>query len=166
MFIRVEPKDFLMFSVFFTFNKERPDLEDDQVKAYLTDHGLAPKWERDEELEGTAWRVMYFGGCYIQNHMNDIGAIHRRGVERSLLLQAIDRALRRRPSAAVQRALDSLPPETIEAVTSSLAELFHVESSFDEDKQGYVVVRIKTGQVRREFLKLANDRSAVPASVD
>ncbi len=49
MIIRVEPKDLFMFSVFFVFNRERPDLEDQEVRNYLRQHDLLPKWERDEE---------------------------------------------------------------------------------------------------------------------
>ncbi len=98
---------------------------------------------------------MYFGGCYIQDHMESIGQIHRRGVERALLRQTIGRALLQRPSASVQQALDALPSDRVEELTASLVEHFHAEASFGEDKQGYQVALLKTGEVRRAFLKLA-----------
>ena len=43
MRIKIEPKEFFMYSVFLAFSKERPDPEDNAIKAYLDEHELIPK---------------------------------------------------------------------------------------------------------------------------
>ena len=43
MRIKIEPKEFFMYSVFLAFSKEQPDPEDEAIKAYLDTHELIPK---------------------------------------------------------------------------------------------------------------------------
>jgi len=63
MFIKVEPKDWMMYSVYLYFSDERQDAEDDAIKKYLSDHGLEPKKQFSERVDETDFDVMYFGGC-------------------------------------------------------------------------------------------------------
>ena len=81
MIIHVDPKDETMYSVFLVFNQNDPDPEDDEVTAYLKANQLEPKREYNAEREGTRSHIMYFGGCYIRDHMRAIHDLHRKGVE-------------------------------------------------------------------------------------
>ena len=65
MRIRVEPKEFFMYSVFLSFNVENPDSEDEAVRSYLDEHDLEPKMRGTDTLEGQDFEVQYFGGCYL-----------------------------------------------------------------------------------------------------
>ncbi len=155
MFVRIEPKDFNMYSVFLVFNKGAPDPEDAEVKTYLAERGLEPKRQWDEVWQGADCRMMYFGGCYIQDHMKTLGEMHRRGAHQSLLRREIDRALDGRPSRAVTAALAALPQPKLDEVKAGLVQRLNVESSFQTDGEGYLVVTLPKASIRREFVALA-----------
>jgi hypothetical protein len=156
MFVRIEPKDFNMYSVFFVFNKQQADPADSEVRAYLQEHALEPKRQWDEVWHGADCNIMYFGGCYIERHMKPIGEMHRRGAQLSLLRRAVDGALNGgRPSKALTAALAALPKDRLDEVKASLVERLNVDTSFGTDKKGYLAVTVPKATLRREFLILA-----------
>ena len=89
MFIKVEPADFLMFRVIMTFDLENPDSEDQQVRDYLTEHDLEPRYTNQGEFEDRQCEFMQFGGCYLGNHLQNISQIQRVAVEIELLTAEI-----------------------------------------------------------------------------
>ena len=100
--VKVEPKDWNMFSVAMLFNKEHPDSEDQAVDNYLADHGLVPKRKSETRLKGIDWRVMSFGGCYLGRHLNYITEIQRQAVEREALAAEVAEVLRDGSDAEVR----------------------------------------------------------------
>ena len=93
MRIKVEPKDFFMYSVFLAFDKETPDWEDPAVYKYLEDNELIPKALFNDKIEGIDHEVMYFGGCYIGRHLNVVEGIQRDAVRQEMLGQTISPGL-------------------------------------------------------------------------
>ena len=72
MFIKVEPAGFFMYTVQLIFDPDSPDLEDQEVRDYLTDHELEPRYQYQTEVEGRACDVMQFGGCYLGKHLQSV----------------------------------------------------------------------------------------------
>ena len=123
MRIRVEPKEFFMYSIFLAFNKEHSDSEDEAVKAYLEEHELIPKRRRERDsLEGQEYDVMYFGGCYLGRHLNVIGDMQRKAVEREMLAVEIERILNEEADPTTRRAADNTPSPRMKELITSLAE--------------------------------------------
>lgn len=166
MLIRIEPKDFNMFSVYLVFNKQAPDLEDADVRRYLADHGLSPKRQWDEPWQGVDCHMMSFGGCYIQDHLKPIGEIHRRGVQQALLRRRIDRALSDRRAAKVREALATLEPAHAEKAKASLVERLNVEASFGTDKEGCLAVTVPAARIRQDFLEVLRITPPHPPEAD
>ena len=52
MIIKVEPKDWNMYSVDLLFNQEAPDSEDGAIEDYLAEHGLVPRRPVADALGG------------------------------------------------------------------------------------------------------------------
>jgi len=158
MFIKVEPKSFNMYTVFLVFNKEEPGYEDEQVKAYLAEHGLSAKEEMEQEYAGAQCQVIRFGGCYLEPHMARINALNRTGIEVALLRRQIDRVLTQRPPRAVSEALASLRPAALERLKTRLLTELQKPESFGPDKRGYLSVKVTVADVRRRFLALASEQ--------
>jgi hypothetical protein len=143
MLIKVEPASFFMYTVQMDFNTQDPDSEDQEVRDYLTEHGLEPRYQWTSEFEGRQCEWLQFGGCYLGNHLNSIGQIQRRAVEIELL------------TAEIQRHLDSLPLEEgsidgkqqPEAV-ASLVQEFHQDSSFQVNDNGELTAALDGSEVR------------------
>ena len=62
MIIRVEPRDWDMYTVQMFFSQTRPHPEDQEVRRYLTDNGLEPRQQTEVELDGEKFQVLSFGG--------------------------------------------------------------------------------------------------------
>ncbi len=103
MYLKVEPKDWNMYSVMFYFDTTRPNSEDEEVRRYMSDNGLEPRRIGEDQLEERKFEVLQFGGCYLGNHMQAISAIQRRAMERDLLLDAIPRLIQERSDNAARR---------------------------------------------------------------
>jgi hypothetical protein len=131
MFIKVEPADFFMYRVKLIYNLDKPDSEDQEVRGYLTEHGLMPKVQKEGEFEGNQSELMVFGGCYLGRHLNEIGQIQRRAVEVELLTEEIQRHL----SSSSQAGLELEEGERQQAV-AELVQTFHQESSFQTNEKG------------------------------
>ncbi|MCH9009932.1 MAG: hypothetical protein IIC21_04840 [Chloroflexi bacterium] len=154
MYLKVEPKDWNMYSVMFYFDMTRPNSEDDEVRRYLSENGLEPRRVGEDQLEERKFEVLQFGGCYLGSHMQAISAIQRRAMERDLLLDAIPRLLTDGPENAARERFEALPDAMREKALDSLAKKFHVEPSFAIDGQDQVQVVLHAPAVQQAFLAL------------
>ena len=152
MYLKVEPKDWNMYSVMFYFDKTRPNSEDDEVRRYLSDNGLEPRRIGEDQLEERKFEVLQFGGCYLGNHMQAISAIQRRAMERDLLLDAIPRLLADGPDNAASERFEALPEAIREEALDSLTKTFHIEQSFVVDEQEQIEVVVDASTVQQAFL--------------
>ena len=160
MFVRVEPKDWMMYSIFLHFKQDTPDSEDAEVRKYLLDKGLEPKRESTLELEGQQFDVMYFGGCYLNNsHMNAISDIQREAVEREALAYEIPALLRTGPSDLARTLLATMSDAELRSAVESLAREFHKEDSFETDAEGQVQIVLDPAELQDSFLQLVADSS-------
>ena len=150
MFINVEPADFLMFRVIMTFDLENPDSEDQQVRDYLTDHDLEPRYTNQGEFEERQCEFMQFGGCYLGNHLQNISQIQRVAVEVELLTAEIRVHLNISPDAATPLAEDQ------QTAIAQLIKDFHQDSSFQTNENGELIVVLDGDAVRAAANQLAS----------
>ena len=149
MFIKVEPADFLMFRVIMTFDLENPDSEDQQVRDYLTDHDLEPRYTNQGEFEERQCEFMQFGGCYLGNHLQNISQIQRVAVEVELLTAEIRVHLNISPDATTPLAKDQ------QTTIAQLVKDFHQDSSFQTNENGELIVVLDGDAVRAAASRLA-----------
>ena len=149
MFIKVEPADFFMFRIIMTFDLENPDSEDQEVRDYLTEHGLEARHTSEGEFEDRQCEFMSFGGCYLGNHLQNISQIQRIAVEIELL------------TAQIEQHLDSLPAEEMvlteeqrRAAIAALVEEFHQESVFQANENGELIAVLDDSQVLAATLRV------------
>ena len=69
-----------MYTVQLMFDCAFPTSEDAQVKSYLVEKQLEPRVEWEETIEGRNYQLMQFGGCYLGNHLQEIGNLQRGAV--------------------------------------------------------------------------------------
>ena len=131
MFIHVEPAEFFMYRVKLIFDLEQPDSEDQQVRDYMTEHELEPRYLSSQELDERQCEVMQFGGCYLGRHLDRIGQIQRNAVEVELLTAEIEVHL----SASIAEEL-LLPEERRQDTIATLVQEFHQDSSFETAENG------------------------------
>ena len=65
--ITVAPKErrvLLMFGLNEQLSSDSP------IKSYFQDNGLEPKREYKETRESTEYKILYFGHCYLDGHMD------------------------------------------------------------------------------------------------
>jgi len=149
VFIKVEPAGFFMYTVQLIFDLEGPDSEDHQVRDYLAQHELEPKYQWNAEVESRQCELMQFGGCYLGRHLEAIGQIQRRAVEVELLTAEVEQHLdalsaEERPSTEEQRRT---------AVTTLVEEL-HQESAFQTDENGELIAVLAGDAVREAARRL------------
>ena len=48
---------------------------DEQVDEYLHAHELEPKRQYSETREGTDYLIYYFGGCYLEGHIDHLASM-------------------------------------------------------------------------------------------
>ena len=150
MFIKVEPADFLMFRVIMTFDLENPDSEDQQVRDYLTEHDLEPRYTNQGEFEERQCEFMQFGGCYLGNHLQNISQIQRVAVEVELLTAEIRVHLDISPDAATPIAEDQ------QTAIAQLIKDFHQDSSFQTNENGELIVVLDGDEVRAAASQLTS----------
>ena len=148
MFIKVEPADFFMFRVILTFDLEYPDSEDQDVRDYLTDHELEPRYLSKGEFDERQCEFMQFGGCYLGNHLQNISQIQRVAVEIELLTAEIRVHLDVSPDAATPLA------EGQQAAIAQLVRGFHQNSSFQTNENGELIVVLDGDAVRAAASRL------------
>ena len=155
MRIKIEPKEFFMYSVFLAFNQVQPDQEDDAIRAYLDEHELIPKTQGIDVIDGQEFDVMVFGGCYLDKHLEVIEDIQRQTVVRERLTAEIEHILEEATESRTRRALDQMPETQLEAIITHLVEEFDQDASFGADEAGYLTVTLEPAVIQRRFLELA-----------
>ena len=150
VFIKVEPADFFMFRVIMTFDLEYPDSEDQDVRDYLTEHELEPRYTNQCEFEDRQCEFMQFGGCYLGNHLQNISQIQRVAVEVELLTAEIRVHLNISPDAATPLAEDQ------QTAIAQLIKDFHQDSSFQTNENGELIVVLDGDAVRAAANQLAS----------
>ncbi len=129
MYITVEPAGLMMHTVKLVFDPSDPAAEDQQVRDYLSEHELEPRYHWFAEIDGLEGReceIMQFGGCYLGRNLQNIGLIQRRVVEEELLTVEIERHV----AAGNLAALDDASEPQRQSVIAALIEEFRVEESF------------------------------------
>ena len=129
MYITVEPAGLMMHTVKLVFDPTDPAPEDQQVRDYLSEHELEPRYHWFAEIDGLEGRdceIMQFGGCYLGRNLQNIGLIQRRVVEDELLTAEIERHV-------VAGNLDALADASVsqrQKAIAAIIEEFRVEESF------------------------------------
>ena len=129
MYITVEPAGLMMHTVKLVFDPSNPAPEDQQVRDYLAEHELEPRYHWFAEIDGLEGReceILQFGGCYLGRNLQNIGLIQRRVVEDELLTAEINRHINAGNLDALANATDSARQDAIAA----LIEEFRLEESF------------------------------------
>ena len=155
MLIKVEPTDFFMYRVSLIYDLENPDSEDQQVRDYLVDNELEPKYQGTGDHGGRKSEMMLFGGCYLGKHLERIGQIQKRAVEVELLTSEIERHL----EAASNVSLP-LPKEGGPETVAQLVEQFHQESSFQTNENGELIAVLNADAVVDAARSVSTDSQA------
>ena len=154
MRIKIEPKAFFMYAVFLAFSKEHPHSEDEAIKAYLDAHELIPKVQGTDTFEDQAWDIMYFGGCYLGNHLEVIRDMQRQAVEHELLTAEIQRILQDMTAPETRRVAEKTPEPQMQALIAHLVQEFHQDTSFGANEAGFLRVTLEPGVIQQRFLEL------------
>jgi len=167
MFMQIEPAELFMYRVKLIFDLERPNSEDQQVRDYLAEHGLEPKYRWNAEVEGSQCELMQFGGCYLGKYLDRIAQIQRHAVEVELLTAAIELHL----NAPTPGAYFNTPLPISEAQRQStiplLVQEFHQDSSFKTAENGELVAALDGDAVREAAHRLLSGApSACASSLD
>ena len=144
MLIKVEPAGFFMHTVKLIFDLDNPDLEDIEVRDYLAKHELEPRYRWDDKLEDDNAEVIQFGGCYLGNHLQDIGQIQRKAVEVELLIEALTPYVEE-----VLKEVESGQVSDGKCITEQLVKIFHDESYFGSNEAGELTVNLPGDSVLR-----------------
>ena len=150
VYIKLEPADFFMYRVIMIFDLENPDSEDQQVRDYLVEHELEPKYQRTGDYEGRHSELMQFGGCYLgRRHLDAIGQMQRAQVEKELVTEQIEAHLS--DEAAEDLALTG---EGLKAAVAELLPRFHEDSAFTTAESGELVATLDGEAVRNAARQL------------
>ena len=152
MFIKVEPADFFMYRVILIFDLEKPDSEDQDVRGYLAEEELEPRYQSMGELDERQCEFMQFGGCYLGKHLDSISRIQRNAVEIELLTAEIEGHLNTPGGLDLQ-----LSPEQRPTAIAELARGFQQESSFQTDDNGDLIAVLDGDAVRAAARRLTAD---------
>ena len=152
MFIKVEPAGFFMHTVKLIFDLDNPDSEDIDVRDYLAKHELEPRYRWDDKLEDDKAEVIQFGGCYLGNHLQDIGQIQRKAVEIELLIEALTPYVEE-----VLKEVESGQVSDGKFITDQLVKIFHDESYFGSNESGELTVSLPVDVVLRSARSISNN---------
>jgi len=144
LFIKVEPAGFFMHTVKLIFDLDKPDSEDTEVRDYLTQHELEPRYRWDDKLDDNNAEVIQFGGCYLGNHLQSIGQIQRKAVEVELLVEVI--------SPYVEELFNEeglIHVGTRKGVINELVSEFHDGSYFGSNESGELAVSLPQDEILR-----------------
>ena len=142
MFIKVEPAEFFMYRVILVFDLESSNSEDQEVRDYMTEWELEPKYQRVGDFEGSNCEIMQFGGCYLGRHLGKISEIQRSHVEREIIVSEIARLL----DDAEQPV--AMPEDRREEITQHLAQTFHQPEVFQPNDEGLLEAVLNAEVVR------------------
>jgi len=152
LFIKVEPAGFFMHTVKLIFDLDNPDSEDIEVRDYLAKHDLEPRYRWDDKLEDDKAEVIQFGGCYLGNHLQDIGQIQRKAVEVELLIEALTPYVEE-----VLKEVESGQVSDGKFITDQLVKIFHDESYFGSNESGELTVSLPVDVVLRSARSISNN---------
>jgi len=155
MWMEFTPKDWLMMRVGLIFREGDPDPEDAWVRSYLNAQQLIPRHQQKEERDGIACEVLYFGQCYLGQHLRAVQELYHKGLERSLIMEKL-RDLRRSPSDHRLGCLASLDDHSFETCLPALAEALHPEVEFGTDSDGYATITLNPILIAGELVRLAD----------
>ncbi len=141
-----------MYTVKLIYDLESPDSEDQEVRDYLVENELEPKYQGTGDYEGRNSELMQFGGCYLGKHLQKIGAIQRHAVESELLTEEIQKHL----SSASSNGLAAEDGKR-EDVVSRLVQEFHEHSVFENAENGDLAVSLDEGEVVAAARRLIAD---------
>ena len=148
MFIKVEPAEFFMYRVILVFDLESPNSEDQEVRDYMTEWELEPKYQRTGDFEGSNSEIMQFGGCYLGRHLGRISEIQRNHVERELV------------TAEIAQMLDdaddpvAVPGDRREETLRQLVAVFHQPDVFQPNGEGLLEAVLDAPAVRQAAREL------------
>ena len=143
-----------MYRVILIFDMESPDSEDQEVRDYLAEHELEPRYQSTGELDQRRCEFLQFGGCYLGRHVDSIGQIQRRAVEVELLTAAIQGHLA--DTSAKDVGVDAgLTEQQRQAAVAELVPEFHQESSFETAENGDLIAVLDGEAVREAAQHLA-----------
>ena len=148
MFIKVEPAGFFMYTVQMAFDPASPDAEDAEIREYLAQHELEPRYQWAAEFDGRNCEWMQFGGCYLGNHLQGIGQIQRKAVEVELLIEGINSYLDENAEGAAE-----LSGQARDNLVAALVAEFQRDENFAPDEQGQL-----TASLDRQELAEATNR--------
>ena len=151
MFIKVEPAGFFMYTVQLIFDPASPDSEDQEVRDYLADHELEPRYQYQIEQDGRPCDVLQFGGCYLGRHLQSVGQIQRKAVEVELLTAEVENHLTALELPQLAEAEDMTRRQ--ETVTALVSQLHH-ESAFQANENGELMVVVDREEVREAALRV------------
>ena len=147
MYITVEPAGLMMHTVKLVFDPSDPAAEDQQVRDYLNEHELEPRYHWFAEIDGLEGReceIMQFGGCYLGRNLQNIGLIQRRIVEEELLTAEIERHV----AAGNLASLANAPESRRQSAITALIDEFRVEESFGQDEAGELKATLDAGALK------------------
>lgn len=141
MFMELTPKDLFMMRVGLIFQEGDPDPEDPWVRSYMREQQLVPRHQVQEERHGAPCEVLYFGQCYLGQHLHILQNLYQRGIERSLLVEKL-RKLRSSPGERSMEWPVELDDYTFETLLPTLAEALHEQATFGTDDEGYLTLTL------------------------
>lgn len=147
-----------MYSVFLCFNVKHPESEDEAVKAYLDKHGLEPKMRGDDTVEGKEFEVMYFGGCYLGQHLKVVTEMQRTAVEQDMLAKEIEASLKAAADTPAREVMAVLAEPELKKIVADLVLEFYNDSSFGPDDEGYLKVTLAPDTIEQRFLEMASNK--------
>lgn len=153
MFIKIEPTDFFMYRVKLIYDLESPNSEDQQVRNYLIENELEPKYQGTGEYEGMQCEMMVFGGCYLGRHLEHIGKIQRHALEVELVTAEIEKHL----NAAADSPLP-VPEERRHEAVAQLVQEFHQESAFQTNENGELFIALDEQKVLGAARRITDPR--------
>lgn len=156
MIIRVEPRDWSMFTVLLYFDPKSPDGEDEPVRSYLADHRLQPRREFKAQVEERELDVLTFGGCYLgRQHVQAIVDIQTTVVQKELLADEVLKLLRSGPDHKARESVASMAEGLLQEKINGLVTEYHRDSSvFLVDSEGQARVVLDATEVQERFLNL------------
>ncbi len=152
MYITVEPAGLMMHTVKLVFDPSDPAPEDQQVRDYLSEHELEPRYHWFAEIDGLEGReceIMQFGGCYLGRNLQNIGLIQRRIVEEELITAEIDRHIADGRLTALADAVENQR----QAAVAALIEEFRVEESFAQGEDGELRATLDSDVLQQSALR-------------
>ncbi len=153
MFIKVEPAEFFMYRVILVFDLESPNSEDQEVRDYMNEWELEPKYQRVGDFEGSNSEIMQFGGCYLGRHLGKVSEIQRNHVEREIITAEIGLALDDEGDPV------AIPDGRRDETLAHLVLTFHQPEAFQPNEEGLLEAVLDMPAVRqaaRELLAAAS----------